>query len=116
MIQGFNSSQYKLMRPRKAYTGATKNYTTAKVKELREHYLKLGCTIQAATIKARNEIEESKKLNKNKLSVVTYDNNKKLQGEIIKVIGGKFGGIHLKVNHYKTVIINSTRIHSVSFV
>ena len=55
MINLFNKSQYDLIKEHKAYTGATKNYTTGEIKALADFYM-LKMTRQAAYKKAHEKL------------------------------------------------------------
>lgn len=105
-MRGFNSSQYKLMKPRKPYVGATEVYSKVKLDDEIKHQIKLGCTRQKATIRAKHEISKSKV----KLSTISYDDTKTLQGEIIKVNGC---GVYIKVDDRKIVRISHDRIQQI---
>ena len=105
-MRGFNSSQYKLMKPRKPYVGATDVYSKVKLDDEIKQKIKLGCTRQKAVIKAKNEISKPKI----KLSTISYDDTKTLQGEIIKVNGC---GVYIKVDDRKIVRIIHGRIQHI---
>ena len=105
-MRGFNSSQYKLMKPRKPYIGATDVYSKVKLDDEIKQNIKLGCTRQKAVIKAKNEISKPKV----KLSTISYDDTKTLQGEIIKVNGC---GVYIKVDDRKIVRIIHGRIQQI---
>lgn len=105
-MRGFNSSQYKLMQPRKPYMGATEIYSKTKLDDEIKQQIKLGCTRQKAVIKAKNEIRKPKV----KLSTISYDDTKTLQGEIIKVNGC---GVQVRIDGVRIVRISHDRIQQI---